>query len=181
MEKCLQHTCHLMQSRVGGRKQFAGNSLLQTPAPQKLHHAKRACHASMGLGFTDGLILPRNSQPKVETATSSYGLSTRQMAALGLTEDSITKPLEANEVKIKILLARHTKVFVAVLFPYDLLVLLTCRSLLLLKLAIAQTKCTKTHELLQPWVLARVQPQGRHPLICLPCCWMDVSATLECL
>ena len=53
----------------------------------------------MGLGFTDGLILPRSSEPKLEVPTNSYGLSTRQMAALGLTEDSIAKPLEANEVQ----------------------------------------------------------------------------------
>ena len=53
----------------------------------------------MGLGFTDGLILPRSSEPKLEAATNSYGLSTRQMAALGLTDDSIAKPLEANEVQ----------------------------------------------------------------------------------
>lgn len=54
----------------------------------------------MGLGFTDGLILPRNSEPKLEVPTSSYGLSIRQLAALGLTEDSIAKPLEANEVRL---------------------------------------------------------------------------------
>ena len=53
----------------------------------------------MGLGFTGGLILPRSSEPKLEIPTNSYGLSTRQMAALGLTEDSFTKPLEANEVQ----------------------------------------------------------------------------------
>ena len=70
----------------------------------------------MGLGFTDGLILPGNSQPKLETATSSYGLSTRQMAALGLTDDSISKPLEANEVQNESLLVSCTQVCVAVLF-----------------------------------------------------------------
>ena len=55
----------------------------------------------MGLGFTDGLVLPKTSQPYLETPSNSYGLSSRQMAALGLTEDSISKPLEANEVLMR--------------------------------------------------------------------------------
>lgn len=98
MDRCLQQTCHSVQSRPGCRSQFAGNKFLRAPAPKRVHLAKRICYAGMGLGFTDGLILPRSSEPKLEVPTNSYGLSTRQMAALGLTEGSIAKPLEANEV-----------------------------------------------------------------------------------
>lgn len=99
MDKCLQQTCHSVQTRLACRKQFAGSRFLRAAAPQRFHHAKRTCYAGMGLGFTDGLILPRSSEPKLEVPTNSYGLSTRQMAALGLTEDSVAKPLEANEVQ----------------------------------------------------------------------------------
>ena len=99
MDKFLQQTCHSVQTRLAYRKQFAGSRSLRAPAPPRVHNAKRVCRAGMGLGFTDGLILPRNSEPKLEVLTNSYGLSIRQMAALGLTEDSIVKPLEANEVQ----------------------------------------------------------------------------------
>ena len=99
MDKCLQQTCHSVQNRLNCRHQIAGSRSLRAAAPQRVHHAKRICYAGMGLGFTGGLILPRSSEPKLEVSTNSYGLSTRQMAALGLTEDSIAKPLEANEVQ----------------------------------------------------------------------------------
>lgn len=99
MDKCLQQTRHSVQNRLACRNHFAGSRFLRAPAPQRVHHAKRICYAGMGVGFTDGLILPRSSEPKLEVPINSYGLSTRQMAALGLTEDSIAKPLEANEVQ----------------------------------------------------------------------------------
>lgn len=104
MDKCLQQTCHPVQNRPGCKSHFAGNKFLRAPAPKRVHHAKRICYAGMGLGFTDGLILPRSSEPKLEVPTNSYGLSTRQMAALGLTEGSIAKPLEANEVQNRCML-----------------------------------------------------------------------------
>ena len=95
MEKCLQHSCQFLHSRVTSRKHFAGKTVATPAARQSRVHAQ-ACQVNMGLGFTDGLILPRTSQPEIETP-SSYGLSTRQMAALGLTDASIAKPLEADE------------------------------------------------------------------------------------
>jgi len=94
----LQHSCQFLHSRVSCRKQFAGRIVARPAARQTRSSVEQRCNASMGLGFTDGLILPRTSQPQIETPPNSYGLSIRQMAALGLSDDSIAKPLEANEV-----------------------------------------------------------------------------------
>ena len=98
MDKCLQHSCQFLHSRVSCRKQFAGQTVARPAARQTRSSVEQRCNASMGLGFTDGLILPRTSQPQIETPPNSYGLSIRQMAALGLSDDAIAKPLEANEV-----------------------------------------------------------------------------------
>ena len=98
MDKCLQHSCQFLHSRVSCRKQFAGQIVARTAARQTRRSVEQRCNASMGLGFTDGLILPRTSQPQIESPPNSYGLSIRQMAALGLSHNSIAKPLEANEV-----------------------------------------------------------------------------------
>lgn len=100
MDKCLQHSCQFLHSRVSCRKQFAGQTVARPAARQTRSSVEQRCNASMGLGFTDGLILPRTSQPQIETPPNSYGLSIRQMAALGLSDDAIAKPLEANEESI---------------------------------------------------------------------------------
>ena len=102
MDKCLQHSCHFLPSRITCRKQLAGRTLICPAAPRHSTYLPQRCNASMGLGFTDGLVLPQTSQPYLKTPSNSYGLSTRQMAALGLTEDSISKPLEANEVLMRV-------------------------------------------------------------------------------
>ena len=141
MDKCLQQTCHSVQTRLGCRKQFAGSRFLRAPAPQRVHNAKRVCRAGMGLGFTDGLILPRNSEPKLEVPTSSYGLSIRQMAALGLTEDSVVSHWRLTRYN---LLQAGSWQLTPVGCPVTSY--LVCRSPLLPRLVIAQTRCTRTLE-----------------------------------
>ena len=51
----------------------------------------------MGIGFTKELIIPSN-QPQIAIPSNAYGLSIRQMAALGLTDESVAKRLEPQEV-----------------------------------------------------------------------------------
>lgn len=147
MDKCLQHSCQFLHSSVSCRKQFAGRIVSRPASRQNRNHAQQRCRASMGLGFTDGLILPRTSQPQIETPTNSYGLSSRQMAALGLTDDSIARPMEANEVCYCTFMCTPRGVSccrsAAGLIPclaYE------CRIRSQLRHATAQTRCTRTQE-----------------------------------
>ena len=54
----------------------------------------------MGVGFTKDLIIPSN-QPQIEIPSNAYGLSMRQMAALGLTDESVATRLEPKEVSFR--------------------------------------------------------------------------------
>ena len=55
----------------------------------------------MGIGFTEGLVLPGREHvepPKLfRPDKKDYGLSIRQMAALGLTDTDVSRELEENE------------------------------------------------------------------------------------
>ena len=66
------------------------------------------CRASMGIGFTEGLVLPGREHvepPKLfRPDKKDYGLSMRQMAALGLTDTDVARELEENEARLRSLL-----------------------------------------------------------------------------
>ena len=179
MDKCLQHSCQFLHSRVSCRKQFAGRIVARPAVRQTRSSVEQLCNAGMGMGFTDGLILPRTSQPQIETPPNSYGLSIRQMAALGLSDDSIAKPLEANEVCRP--LHRQLGNIGLQVCRLNPDILLLNRNQSQPRHAIAQTRCTKTPESPPEWVLAQEQPQGKLLLTCPPFCWTAASATLACL
>ena len=59
----------------------------------------------MGIGFTEGLVLPGREHvepPKLfRPDKKDYGLSMRQMAALGLTDTDVARELEENEARLR--------------------------------------------------------------------------------
>lgn len=97
MQQSLQHTCYLVASPVASRKRFAGKNVLWACTRHSQRAARQCCHAGMGIGFTKELIIPSN-QPQIAIPSNAYGLSIRQMAALGLTDESVAKRLEPQEV-----------------------------------------------------------------------------------
>ena len=87
----MQHRCQALHAGVTGRKAFAGRRVSAPATRVTRSRGQQICHA--GHGFE----LPITSEPEqslIEAPSQPYGLSGRQMAALGLTNPSISKALD---------------------------------------------------------------------------------------
>lgn len=106
MQQCLLHSCNRVSGAALSKKEFAGNNVVKSCNRNTRRNVQQSCRAGMGIGFTKELIIPSN-QPQIQIPSSAYGLSFRQMAALGLTDESVAKRLEPQEVCIPLVNALH--------------------------------------------------------------------------
>ena len=108
MNTSLQHSCQVLHAGVAGRKTFAGKRVSAPATRLVKDRGQQRCRA--GHGFE----LPITSEPQeslIETPTEPYGLSGRQMAALGLTNPCISKALDEASVSTNRLCLRIFPVY----------------------------------------------------------------------
>ena len=99
MQTCLQHSCQPIHCRVTGRNSFTGRKLSQPAIRPCRSRQPQRCRAGL-LWQPDEEDLPTVPEPKIVAPANAYGLSPRQIQALGLANDWRPQTTEAQEASI---------------------------------------------------------------------------------
>ena len=97
LQSSLQHaSCHGCSTSSLGSKRSLQHLYPHAPARrfQQRREGSLQCQAAMGIGFHDGSASSSSSlqeQSQIVIPKSAYGLSTRQMAAMGITDRDVVQ------------------------------------------------------------------------------------------